>query len=1549
MGSAGTASINDYTGNLVVTHDDVSTAGNLMPVTIQHVYNGYMAGKKFTDMEPYLGHGWRLNIEQTIRSSSLYGLKGSAQTNYPYVYTDGDGTEHYFQYDTDKKLVDEDGLGFELVKTSSGYTVTDKVDNVMTFNTTGNLISIADANKNKMTITYSGNQITKVTDGGGNVITLTEYDNGSNYVDIMTDPSGRVTDFFFDDKGKLIKVLYPDGTSSSYVYDSDEALIKATSAGGQSVSFGYTSSSKAKRISSVTESGSNGAAGQKMTIDYSKYNTSVFRTSGQNDQYGDDDDSFITYQFDNTGKTIAVKEDTADNKALGASKYSYTANSSSKPKSNNKLQTAIPLGRSTNNMASNGNAEDSSVWAASSWIDTCTFTSSYATDQSYYGNRSLKLSVSSLEGDGRARYAQDFSNTKLVPGTTYTLSAYVKTSGITGTEAGKYRACLQANVFDDGETILSTYSEYITGTTDTAINNGWRRLSITFTVPTGATSTRINLAIRKSTGTAWFDGIQVETGTSVNKFNMIENSSMELATSEFSTSWRENNLTTSDVVVKTINRVGDNSFKMVGNAGLNKELVQDIDVKGKEGDSYIISGWASANAVPKNSSDTNKFKISTKITYSDGSEVWKLPAEFNYNISGWQYTAQSFDLDDGTSTVKSPVQISIYLRYYQQANTVYFDDIQLIKDDVAVYTYNDKGDLNLITKRADANEKTVYYDGTSDVKSKTDAKGYVTTYTYDSAHNVTQSVSRTKKTTDYTYMKGLVNSTEIGGLSTSGEIFTISSSSTIDTKGYTTSTTDINGYKDSSTYNELKGVLNTYTDKLGNKTSYTYDADNDLLTLVSTTVKNPVDSSSASATNSYTYDNNSNIKTISRNGTNYTYNYDTYGNNSSVYVGSKALITNQYNTSNGKLLSSTFGNGDVTSYSYNVLDKVSQIKYDGSAKFNFTYDSAGSVTRSEDLINGLQTFFDYDESGRFRRASTIDTTKGTSTDRNIYNIEYGYDVNDNVTSIVDQANGLTMKHKYEYGKDNLLTKYTMPTGRTVTRDYDPINRLKSQTLSTDTPLSMSYVYWLSALGNGNRTTQIKQETIDGVKYSYTYDKSGNITEIDKNDADYLYYTYDSSSELVRVDSVLENITRVYSYDVGGNITSVKTFAYTRGILGTATSTKNYTYGDSNWKDKLTSYNGNSITYDGIGNPLTVGSDTYTWANGRELASSTIGGKTVNYTYGSNGLRVSKTANGVTTNYLYDGDQLVYEQRGDKDIFYYYNADGQVTGIQYNGLNYYFTFNLRGDIIGVYTGAGVLKGSYEYNEWGKLLSVKDSEGNTITDPGNIVLINPIRYRGYYYDSETGMYYLQSRYYNPEWGRFINADNVVDIQNKSNLFAYCANNPISNVDSNGDEWYNGHEWVSSLGGDDNDKKPKSNKKKGTLGIGVSVMAEAGIKGSLSAQVIVDQHSNLGLGISLGGGAGTIGAGASICGSYTNAETIYDLKDLGGEIGGSFNLGPIPVGIGADRIFSSDGKIKGYNINVGPKIEPFFEIHIDATYTKFLPIKPVDPIMPFVPKMF
>ncbi len=880
----------------------------------------------------------------------------------------------------------------------------------------------------------------------------------------------------------------------------------------------------------------------------------------------------------------------------------------------------------------------------------------------------------------------------------------------------------------------------------------------------------------------------------MNTFNMLENASMEkLSSSDMPISWHGEDLEASDIATVDADRVGDYGFKMAGKPQLDKQLIQDVTIKGTEADTYIVSGWAKANAVPDDAKDTKKFKISILVTYSDGSSKWKLTANFNNSVSDWQYSAQAFDLSDGSSTGKTPVKISVYLRYNKQANTAYFDDIQLVKQNVATYTYDSNGNLNLV-KDSEASKADIDYTNpdtkkeTNDIYVQTDAKGYKTKYDYDDKHNVTQSISQTGMISDFTYNSdGLCTKTIIRNNDASMKLTT---SSIIDGKGFTTATTDANGYSDKSSYDEAKGVLKSYTDKAGNVTSYTLDPDNDLLTKVSTTVKNPLDSSSFTASNSYTYDNNDKIKTINQNGFNYTFNYDQYGNNSSVFVGSTKLVSNTYNPADGRLITSTYGNGNTKSYVYNDMDLISQLKYNDAVKFKWTYDSSGAVTKEEDLTNHLLSYYDYDKSGRMLGMSTIDTSQSASIDRNIYSTEYGYDLKDNVTSIVDYANGRTVKHQFDYGEDNLLSKYTMPSGRTVTRSYDSINRLNKQIISTDTPLEMSYVYWLSASGSGDRTLQVRHETIDGVVYDFAYDKLGNITGITKAGKDYLNYTYNSLSELVRVDSVPENVTRVYTYDDGGNITSVKKYNYKLGTLGTFQSTISYGYSTSNWMDMLISYNGKTIKYDEIGNPVSVGDDIYTWQNGRELASATIGGKKSTYTYDSNGLRVSKTTGGVTTKYLYNGDQLVYERRGSNDIFYFYNADGQVTGIQYNGANYYFTFNLKGDIIGVYNSYGDLKGSYEYNEWGDIVSITDSAGNAITDTSSIVLINPIRYRGYYYDSETGLYYLQSRYYNPEWGRFLNAYSQVksggDLTGM-NLFAYCGNNPIMRTDSTGHAWW------------------------------------------------------------------------------------------------------------------------------------------------------------------
>ena len=120
-------------------------------------------------------------------------------------------------------------------------------------------------------------------------------------------------------------------------------------------------------------------------------------------------------------------------------------------------------------------------------------------------------------------------------------------------------------------------------------------------------------------------------------------------------------------------------------------------------------------------------------------------------------------------------------------------------------------------------------------------------------------------------------------------------------------------------------------------------------------------------------------------------------------------------------------------------------------------------------------------------------------------------------------------------------------------------------------------------------------------------------------------------------------------------------------------------------------------------------------------------------------------------------------------------------------SYYYTHNSRGDIVGIYNGAGELKAHYEYDAWGNVISITDNNGNAITNPNHIGNLNPFRYRGYYQDTETGLYYLMSRYYDTITHRFINADGYFQSGGSildANTFAYCGNNPVNLSDPNGE---------------------------------------------------------------------------------------------------------------------------------------------------------------------
>ena len=303
---------------------------------------------------------------------------------------------------------------------------------------------------------------------------------------------------------------------------------------------------------------------------------------------------------------------------------------------------------------------------------------------------------------------------------------------------------------------------------------------------------------------------------------------------------------------------------------------------------------------------------------------------------------------------------------------------------------------------------------------------------------------------------------------------------------------------------------------------------------------------------------------------------------------------------------------------------------------------------------------------------------------------------------------------------------------------------------------------------------------------YEYDKNGNISKRTIGGKN-IRYTYDDIDRLIREDNGALNKTYFYEYDDFGNIEKVTTYNYTTGNSLTGGVTRTYAY-DTN--KCLISVTENGVTqsisgYDALGNPSSYKGKTLTWTRGRMLAS--YGNDS--YLYDMDGVRQEKTVNGVTHTYYTDGTKIIAEKVGDKVFEYYYDAQG-VIGFKYDGNVYYYKKNLLGDIDRIYDANKNLVAEYKYDAWGNH-RIYTSGGIDITENmsynSSVAKLNPFRYRGYYYDAETGLYYLNSRYYDPSIGRFINADDISYIQptdiNGLNLFAYCGNNPVMYTDNEG----------------------------------------------------------------------------------------------------------------------------------------------------------------------
>ena len=664
---------------------------------------------------------------------------------------------------------------------------------------------------------------------------------------------------------------------------------------------------------------------------------------------------------------------------------------------------------------------------------------------------------------------------------------------------------------------------------------------------------------------------------------------------------------------------------------------------------------------------------------------------------------------------------------------------------------------------------------------------------------------------------------------------------------YMASSTDENGKITSYGYNETNGVLDSVTDPRGNVTEYTYNAIG-ALTQVSTPVSNLAKEGllgliqpNAMTTN-YSYADDRLVR-ISHNDYAYYIDYDQWGNVDKVYTdlvnAATGITSADYTYGTGenrnRLESITYGNGGTVHYVYDSYDRVIKISYDGGEtyRFNYGYDTLGNVTYIIDTLTSTTTFYNENSTEVYRNGDLI-----------YYS---GYDANGD---LFEYEGGMVYTTKELESTRNPLTGYTT-TNTQIGDEHSQANLLKTtdkfsrtqqkaiqlrdlQNTESSAFASVVTDYTYKTYGTNSEYAGGQVDTIRSyVTYgedtseeniikeyglSYRYDDNGNITHeysVDSNNVETLRYryTYDEANQITRVDDNIQSKTYVYQYDKGGNRVSEKVYAYTLSdTLGTVQQEIVSKYNSLVWNDLLTSYNGKAITYDNAGNPTSYDGKTFTWSGKQLTQIVAADGSKTSFDYDANGLRTRKVqynTNGKIdyyVDYIWADGKIVSQYltlmvRGTIMNEYkefavgpipskiIYDDNGIPQGFTCGEATFGFVRNLQGDVIAMVDMNGNIIMEYSYDPWGNIEYHLNEEVATEEEAMMITALCPLTYRGYNYDFTTGLYYLQSRYYNPEWGRFLNCDDTAILlatqgeTHNANLFAYCANNPVNKVDYNG----------------------------------------------------------------------------------------------------------------------------------------------------------------------
>ncbi len=1509
-GLAGSGYVNDFTGELTTTFEDVSLPSEKQPLSIYHVYTGANSGIGQSSMN--VGSGWRLNIQETVEKKTIAG-----ETKY--LYIDGDGTQHFFE-NVNGKWTDDSGLDLTLTITSSLYTITDKKDNKKEFFVSGgNLSKIIDNKGNTVTLNYDANKkLLSVKDASDRIVSFTK--DSSNRMTKMTLPDGRIIQYTYTQAGTsggthtdhcLTKVVFPgkhtmngsggsgSGTNeANFVYTENGTLTdmvdKTKNLG---VHYDYKWVHGLRRVQTYkvcTYSTANAVSSthSKYDITYNPYNNTYTESTPNAGRKE-------LYTFNYMGQTVAAQdhEGSALFCAMGMSGGAK-----------NKVTFASKTQKTISNLLVNHNFESafSSGYTKLNSADTVSIVAAESGVSPLYGTKQLKVTAVS------AREAGAKQTVSVPGGQVYTFSAYIQTVGNTKaflSAAGASLSQKETNISNTGG--YGRYDVSLDLTDKPATSN------YTLTLSVGA--------CKNSGGNVYFDAIQLETESCANRYNMIENGGFENAETGWTMTNRDygNPAGVYDGRASGTNNKhsGVYGFMITGSPKYNKQMTQTLTVPVSQGEGIVYGVWIRSNALPNkdtaNDGTKQSIGMTIELTRSGGSSQYSSMV-ITPTSNQWVYICNEMIANNNYTGMK------VYLKVNKNANTTFFDDVQVYKDSFGEsFTYDAKGNVVSVTDMA-KNTQNAVINGNNDLSTYKDGKGYTYSFQYDGGNTSLKKHNLTRVTApDGTY-------TSLSYLS-QGPIQYVS---VYDTNGTT-------AIRTAKTYSLNGTFLATSTDQLRQQTAYTYDTTKGLMTKIA----EPYGTGTDKSETAYTYDAQThNTLSVTKDGmelyydyaqnrssalhvkadsvdTKYTFTYTTLGNLSSVkrsVAGGTNVNLESYtydNDARGNQTGITYANGQAVSMAYDSQDRlisvtdvaanqvISRLCYNangllGKAVYRdnsgeqwtkYQYDFAERYVGTQSSRGFGTSHITYDKNdNNTGYTATLYRASSPAVDLR-YSTAYGYNNVNNMTSLTakNETDGVIVNGSASYDTSGRVktTRFNSLTANgtgswTSYLYYDPNTKAATTSTSTHTtnlPAKVScrftslstsgdnadyvYQYTYDNAGNVNTVkTTLKTGTVK--TENYNYDQRGQLlaaTNYHGNGIQYLY-TYDKRGNITQVlERVGNNLKKRAVYTYNGNITDeLKTVSITEG---SATTTRNYTYDQSGNPTKISDVTGG-----------TTKTKTLTWARGKQLKSVAVsGGKTYTFYYDESG-RTIKTvcSDGTAVQYHYDGDGLEYEEHLNASgslaylLKYFYDNDGKVLFVlyktQYFGDSdhyyrlYHYIYNGLGEITDIVkvrdysleneTAVQTHVTHYEYDPYGAVLSVTHKTGDTFGS------INPIRYKGYYYDTNLEWYNLGARYYDPSVGRFLNADDLSllmetegDITDK-NLYSYCDNNPIMRADNDGEFWHI------------------------IAGVVIGAAAEA------ACQAIAGEGFNIGAIVVAGAGGGAAAAfgpfGGAVVSGLTNIET-------------------------------------------------------------------------------